>query len=108
MLLTITMEQSQAICDRAYVVADEFDLLKYFAADRPVSKRWAIASFAATMGFVYVPKVMVLRAMMQAAQAAQTPPGPATMSAADMMNPQNPVNPPNNDQTETSGVYKYG
>lgn len=97
MLAHITEEQSVALADALYQVAEEYDLLKYFGGKTP-----AIAGLIATAGFIYVPKFMTARVLIQQAKAQQraaAPPNAADMMSAAAEAADAPPPP--------QGVYKY-
>jgi hypothetical protein len=96
-LITITMEQSQMICDRAYIVADRYGLLKYFQGE--LGDRAALAMFGVSLGIVYVPKILMVRAMLKAMKEAQA--GQEANTPFTATEPQTPNDP-------NQGVFKYG
>lgn len=100
MLVTITMEQSQIICDQAYSVAAKFELLDWFNAEP--GKWGSLGVFGLTMGMVYIPKIKLARAILKMMKEQQRQQQQQPQTAADMVNPQTDTPAP-----ETPGVYKY-
>lgn len=97
MLAHITMDQATQLADAAYLMAQEYDLAKYFGG-----KTSALTVMGVTLITVYGPKFMTAKAIMQMNRAAQTPPP----SAADFVNVA-PAAQPSHTAGPTEGVYKY-